>query len=129
MGIIELIGWKIAARAKMGNEELLECCLAVLDFIDLSSKENMAKMDRELEKNGFMTSYKGTNMIDFFDWLRARHDLEQIKINGRINADFFSAEENGSSPARAMLAQAIRDIKIESLLSEKNNENIEDGFV
>ena len=124
MGIIELIGWKIAARAKMGNEELLECCLAVLDFIDLSSKENMAKMDRELEKNGFMTSYKGTNMIDFFDWLRARHDLEQIKIN-----DFFSAEENGSSPARAMLAQAIRDIKIESLLSEKNNENIEDGFV
>ena len=114
MGIIELIGWKIAARAKMGNEELLECCLAVLDFIDLSSKENMAKMDRELEKNGFMTSYKGTNMIDFFDWLRARHDLEQIKIN-----DFFSAEENGSSPARAMLAQAIRDIKIESLLSEK----------
>ena len=114
MGIIELIGWKIAARAKMGNEELLECCLAVLDFIDLSSKENMAKMDRELEKNGFMTSYKGTNMIDFFDWLRARHDLEQIKIN-----DFFSAEENGSSPARAMLAQAIRDIKIESLLNEK----------
>ena len=124
MGIIELIGWKIAARAKMGNEELLECCQAVLDFIDLSSKENMAKMDRELEKNGFMTSYKGTNMIDFFDWLRARHDLEQIKIN-----DFFSAEENGSSPARAMLAQAIRDIKIESLLSEKNNENIEEGFV
>jgi hypothetical protein len=129
MGIIELIGWKIAARAKKGNEELLECCQAVLDFIDLSSKENMAKMDRELEKNGFMTSYKGTNMIDFFDWLRARYDLEQIKINGRINADFFSAEENGSSPARAMLAQAIRDIKIESLLSEKNNENIEDGFV
>lgn len=118
MGIIELIGWKIAARAKMGNEELLECCQAVLDFIDLSSKENMAKMDRELEKNGFMTSYKGTNMIDFFDWLRARHDLDPIKINGRINADFFSAEENGSSPARAMLAQAIRDIKIESLLSK-----------
>lgn len=118
MGIIELIGCKIAARAKMGNEELLECCQAVLDFIDLSSKENMAKMDRELEKNGFMTSYKGTNMIEFFDWLRARHGMEPIEINGIINADFFSAEENGYSPARAMLAQAIRDIKIESLLSK-----------
>ncbi len=121
MGIIELIGCKIAARSKMGNEELLECCQAVLDFIDLSSQESMAKMDRELEKNGFMTSYKGTNMIDFFDWLRARHGLYPIEINrtnGGINADFFSEEENGSSPARAMLAQAIRDIKIESLLSQ-----------
>lgn len=108
---------------KMGNEEILECCMAVLAFVDLSNGENMDRMDRALEKNGFLANHiystnmklrEISSMINFFGWLCARQGREfPMKID-----DFFSAEKNGTSQARAMLVQAIRDIKIEiSLVS------------
>ncbi len=113
---------------KMGNEEILECCMAVLAFVDLSNGENMDRMDRALEKNGFPANHiYSTNswkhlpisrMINFFGWLCARQGREfPMKID-----DFFSAEKKGTSQARAMLVQAIRDIKIEiSLVSSSNS--------
>ena len=92
----------------MDRKDLLECCLAVLAFLN-----DVKEMDRVLSKNDFVSSVYGTNMMCFFRWLSHEYDFESPSYASDKRA-FFS--DYAEYRAKLLLRIVIRDLNIDDLL-------------
>ena len=105
----------------MDRKDLLECCQVVLAFLcddheyaHFGLSETMAEMDRVLEKNDFVSSVHGTNMMCFFRWLSHEYDFESPDAYDDKRAFFSDGTE---SRAKLLLRIVIRDLNIEDILN------------
>ena len=105
----------------MDRKDLLECCLAVLAFLNdeeipkkLNDCKTMKEMDRVLSKNDFVSSVYGTNMMCFFRWLSHEYDFESPSYASDKRA-FFS--DYAEYRAKLLLRIVIRDLNIDDLFT------------
>lgn len=104
----------------MDRKDLLECCHAVLDFLDdadipvnFNDCKTLKEMDRVLSKNDFNPSVHGTNMMCFFRWLTHEYGFESPD---QYHAYF--SDGHTESQAKLLLRIVIRDLNIDDLLCQ-----------
>jgi len=109
----------------MREEDILECCQAVLAFLcddheylngsqnaHFGLSETMAEMDRVLDKNDFESSVYGTNMECFMRWLSHEYDFDSPDKYDDGRAYFSDGHTYPEAPAKLLLKTVIRDIKL-----------------
>ena len=119
----------------MREEDILECCQAVLAFLcddheyaHFGLSVTMGEMDRVLSKNDFessVTKYttnmsytlsNGTNMmVNFMRWLSHEYDFDSPDNYDDGRAYFSDGHSYPVAPAKLLLKAVIRDIKLKEI--------------